>query len=47
MMWKDTDFAGQPFVQKYLGEAKKNLKNKTLFYDALERTFIQLFESQC
>ncbi|MGB2164858.1 MAG: BatD family protein, partial [Flavobacteriaceae bacterium] len=23
--------------KKYLGEAKKNLKNKTLFYDALER----------
>ena len=29
--------AANRLSKKYLGEAKKNLKNKTLFYDALER----------
>ena len=32
--------------KKYLGEAKKNLKNKTLFYDALERTLYNYLKAR-
>lgn len=32
--------------KKYLGDAKKNLKNKALFYDALERAFYNYLKSK-
>ena len=32
--------------KKYLGEAKKNLKNKTLFYDALERALYNYLKAR-
>ena len=32
--------------KKYLGEAKKNLKNKTLFYDALERALFNYLKAR-
>ena len=32
--------------KKYLGEAKKNLKNKTLFYNALERTLYNYLKAR-
>ena len=32
--------------KKYLGEAKKNLKNKALFYDALERTLYNYLKAK-
>lgn len=32
--------------KKYLGEAKNNLKNKTLFYDALERAFFNYLKAR-
>ena len=32
--------------KKYLGEAKKNLNNKTLFYNALERTLYNYLKAR-
>ena len=32
--------------KKYLGEAKKNLKNKALFYDALERALYNYLKAR-
>ena len=38
--------AANRLSKKYLGEAKKNLKNKTLFYDALERALYNYLKAR-
>ncbi|PDH44877.1 MAG: BatD protein, partial [Flavobacteriales bacterium MED-G15] len=38
--------AANRLAKKYLGEAKKNLRNKTLFYDALERALYNYLKAK-